>query len=82
MKHERFLLYRNHDKIQFSLDNFNYIWTLTLFHRIISINIILFIQPAGKIKNGQSRNIHKKTSLKMPKGPSDPVNRKWETMQP
>jgi hypothetical protein len=36
-------------------------------------------QPSAKIKNGQSRNIHKKTSLKMRKGPSDLVNRKWET---
>jgi hypothetical protein len=52
---------------------------VTLFHRIISINTILFIQPSAKIKNGQSRNIHKKTSLKMRKGPSDLVNRKWET---
>ena len=47
----------------------------------MSISTILFIQSAGKIKNVQSRNKHKKTSLKMPKGPSDPVNQKWETMQ-
>jgi hypothetical protein len=50
---------------------FNYTWTLTFVHRIMSINTILFIQPAGKIKNRQSRNIHKKTSFKMPKWPSD-----------
>jgi hypothetical protein len=55
--------------------NFNYTWNLTFVHRIMSINTILFIQPAGKIKNRQSRNIHKKTSFKMPKWPSDPVNR-------
>ena len=29
------------------------------------INTILFIQPVGKIKNGQSLNIHKKTNFKM-----------------
>jgi hypothetical protein len=47
------------------IDNINYTCTLTLFHIIMSINTILFIQPVGKIKNGQSLNIHKKTSLKM-----------------
>jgi hypothetical protein len=52
-------------KAQLFLDNINYTWTLTLFHIIMSINTILFIQPVGKIKNGQSLNIHKKTSLKM-----------------
>ena len=52
-------------KAQLFLDNINYTWTLTLFHIIMSINTILFIQPVGKIKNGQSLNIHKKISLKM-----------------
>jgi hypothetical protein len=44
--------------ISFSCDSFLY---------FVHLNTILFIQPAGKIKNRQSRNIHKKTSFKMPK---------------
>jgi hypothetical protein len=68
-------------KTQLFLDNINYTWTLTLFHRIMSINTILFIQPVGKIKNGQSLNIHKKTSLKMRTRTVRPRKSKWETLQ-